>query len=61
MIRENIYARHARASISQKKRCQWTAREKLMIIAYSINMVRGNIRVRRARARISQKRNINRL
>ena len=24
----------ARARILQKKRCQWTAREKLMIIAY---------------------------
>src|ERR1041385_4780615 len=34
MIRENIRARHARARISQKKKRQWTVREKLMIIAY---------------------------
>ena len=34
MVRGNIRARRARARISQKKKCQWTAREKLMIIAY---------------------------
>ena len=34
MVRENIRARRARIRISQKKKCQWTAREKLMIIAY---------------------------
>ena len=34
MVRENIRARRARARISQKKKRQWTAREKLMIIAY---------------------------
>ena len=34
MVRGNIRARHARARISQKKKRQWTAKEKLMIIAY---------------------------
>ena len=34
MVCENIQACHARARISQKKKRQWTAREKLMIIAY---------------------------
>src|SRR5437764_14206324 len=34
MVRENIRARRARIRISQKKKHQWTAREKLMIIAY---------------------------
>ena len=34
MVRENIRARRARARILQKKKRQWTAREKLMIIAY---------------------------
>ena len=34
MVRGNIRARRARARISQKKKYQWTAREKLMIIAY---------------------------
>jgi hypothetical protein len=34
MVRGNIRARRARARISQKKKRQWTAREKLMIIAY---------------------------
>ena len=34
MVCENIRARRARARISQKKRRQWTAREKLMIITY---------------------------
>ena len=34
MVRGNIRARRARARISQKKRHQWTVREKLMIIAY---------------------------
>ena len=34
MVHGNIRARCARARISQKKKCQWTAREKLMIIAY---------------------------
>ena len=34
MVRGNIRARRARARISQKKKHQWTAREKLMIIAY---------------------------
>ena len=34
MVRGNIRARCARARISQKKKRQWTAREKLMIIAY---------------------------
>ena len=34
MVRKNIRAHRARARISQKKRHQWTAREKLMIITY---------------------------
>ena len=34
MVRGNIRARRARTRISQKKKRQWTAREKLMIIAY---------------------------
>jgi len=34
MVRENICAHRARARISQKKKRQWTARVKLMIIAY---------------------------
>ena len=34
MVRGNIRTRRARARISQKKKHQWTAREKLMIIAY---------------------------
>ena len=34
MVRENICVRHARTRILQKKRYQWTAKEKLMIIAY---------------------------
>ena len=34
MVRGNIRARRARARISQKKKRQWTPKEKLMIIAY---------------------------
>ena len=34
MVRGNIRTRRARARISQKKKRQWTAREKLIIIAY---------------------------
>src|SRR5262245_33912478 len=34
MVRGNIQACRARNRISQKKKRQWTAREKLMIIAY---------------------------
>src|SRR5215475_441160 len=34
MVRGNIQVRRARARISQKKKRQWSAREKLMIISY---------------------------
>ena len=34
MVRGNIRACRARARISQKKKRYWTAKEKLMIIAY---------------------------